>query len=91
MWQPVVPTGSAGDAAAIGWFTSRIGPYTVVRKDGGQPGFTAFVQVIPERRVGMVVLVNESPERVRASDFGRLADLILELLLPPITRATVAH
>ena len=91
MWQPVAPTGSAGDAAAIGWFTSRLGPYTVVRKDGGQPGFTAFVQIIPQRRVGMVVLVNESPERVRASDFGRLPDLILEPLLPPITRASAAH
>jgi len=91
MWRPVAPTGSAGDAAAIGWFTSRLGPYTVVRKDGGQPGFTAFVQIIPQRRVGMVVLVNESPERVRASDFGRLPDLILEPLLPPITRASAAH
>ena len=91
MWQPVAPTGSSGDAAAIGWFTSRLGHYTVVRKDGGQPGFTAFVQIIPERRVGLVVLVNESPERVRASEFGRLADLILELLLPPIARASAAH
>jgi D-alanyl-D-alanine-carboxypeptidase/D-alanyl-D-alanine-endopeptidase len=91
MWQPVAPTGSSGDAAAIGWFTSRLGPYTVVRKDGGQPGFTAFVQIIPERRLGMVVFVNESPERVRASDFERLDGLILELLLPPITRASAAR
>jgi hypothetical protein len=49
------------------------------------------VQIIPERKVGMVVLVNESPERVRASHFGRLDGLILDLLLPPITRASAAR
>ena len=85
MWRPVAPTGAAR-AAAIGWFVSSLGDDTLVQKDGGQPGFTALVQMIPERRLGVVLLVNESPQRVRASGaFPRISQLVFDELLPPPT------
>jgi len=88
MWRPVAPTGAAR-AAAIGWFVSSLGDDTLVNKDGGQPGFTALVQMIPERRLGVVLLVNESPQRVRASGaFPRVSQLAFDELLPhaPVRR-----
>lgn len=82
MWRPVAPTGAAR-AAAIGWFVSPLGDDTLVRKDGGQPGFTALVQMIPERRLGVVLLVNESPQQVRASGaIARVSQLVFDELLP---------
>jgi CubicO group peptidase (beta-lactamase class C family) len=82
MWQPVAPTGAAR-AAAIGWFVSRFGDDTLVRKDGGQPGFTTLVALIPERKVGIVVFVNESPQRVRASGvLARVSQRVFAELLP---------
>jgi CubicO group peptidase (beta-lactamase class C family) len=89
MWRPVAAIGPLGGAAAIGWFVSPYGPYTLVRKDGGLPGFTAHVALVPEARLGAVAFVNESPERVRASgaNVGRLERLVFERLLPPVTRA----
>jgi D-alanyl-D-alanine-carboxypeptidase/D-alanyl-D-alanine-endopeptidase len=89
MWRPVAPTGSGERSAALGWFTAPFGPYTIVKKDGGQPGFTAFVQLVPERKLGVVAFVNESPQRVRASGAGiaRLDQLVFEELLPPLARA----
>ncbi len=90
MWRPVAPTGPFGGAAGIGWFVSPYGAYTMVKKDGGQPGFTAYVQIVPEARLGLVVLMNESPERVRASGaaLARPERLVFERLLPPVMRAT---
>ncbi len=82
MWQPVAPTG-ATRAAAIGWFVWPLGEETLVRKDGGQPGFTALVQMLPARKLGLVVLVNESPERVRASGtIARVSRRVFDELLP---------
>jgi CubicO group peptidase (beta-lactamase class C family) len=82
MWQPVAPTGAAR-AAAIGWFMSPFGDATLVQKDGGQPGFTALVQMVPEHRLGIVVLANESPEKVHAGGaFARVSRLVFDALLP---------
>jgi len=82
MWQPVAPTGAAR-AAAIGWFVSPLGDETLVKKDGGQPGFTTLVQMIRERKLGIVLLVNESPQRVRASGtVARVSQLVFDELLP---------
>jgi len=88
MWRPVAATPVSG-AAAIGWFVSPYGPYTVVRKDGGQPGFTAHVALVPEAELGAVVLVNESPQRVRGSgaEVARLERMVFERLLGPVARA----
>jgi CubicO group peptidase (beta-lactamase class C family) len=88
MWRPVAAT-PAGGAAAIGWFVSPYGAYTMVRKDGGQPGFTAHMALVPEAKLGAVALVNESPQRVRASGAGvaKLERLVFERLLPPVIRA----
>ncbi len=86
MWRPVAPTGAAR-AAAIGWFVSSFGDDTLVSKDGGQPGFTALVQMIPERKLGVVLLVNESPQRVHASGaLARVSRLVVDELLPAVPR-----
>jgi CubicO group peptidase (beta-lactamase class C family) len=86
MWRPVAPTGAAR-AAAIGWFVSPLGDATLVEKHGGQPGFTALVQLVPERELGLVLLVNESPEQVHASGaFGRISQLVLDEFLPRAPR-----
>jgi CubicO group peptidase (beta-lactamase class C family) len=93
MWRPVAPTGAGARSVGLGWFTAPLGPYTIVKKDGGQPGFTAFVQLVPERKLGAVVLVNESPERVRASGSGiaQLEQFVFGELLLPLSRATPAR
>jgi CubicO group peptidase (beta-lactamase class C family) len=81
MWRPVAP--ADGRAAAIGWFVSRRGDETLVAKDGGQPGFTALVQMVPERKLGLVLLVNESPERVHGSGvMAEVSRLVFGELLP---------
>ena len=64
MWRPVAAIGPLGGAAAIGWLVLPYGPYTMVRKDGGLPGFTANVTLVPEARLGAVAFVNESSQRV---------------------------
>jgi CubicO group peptidase (beta-lactamase class C family) len=89
MWRPVAAVGALGGAAAIGWFVVPYGPHTLVRKDGGLPGFTAHVALVPELRLGAAAFVNESPERVRASgaSVARLERMVFERLLPPVTRA----
>jgi CubicO group peptidase (beta-lactamase class C family) len=82
MWQPVAPAGGAL-AAALGWFVSPLGDATLVRKDGGQPGFTALVQLVPERKLGVVLLANESPQRVRETGMiARASRLAFDELLP---------
>jgi CubicO group peptidase (beta-lactamase class C family) len=84
MWRPVAPTGTAR-AAAIGWFVTSLGEDTLVDKHGGQPGFTALVQLVPERELGLVLLVNESPELVHASGLiGRISQLVLGERPPPV-------
>jgi serine-type D-Ala-D-Ala carboxypeptidase/endopeptidase len=87
MWRPVAAIGPFG-SAAIGWLVLPYGPYTMVRKDGGLPGFTANVSLVPEARLGAVALVNESPQRLRASgaEIAKLERLVFERLLPPIAR-----
>jgi len=86
MWRPVAPTGAAR-AAAIGWFVAPLGDDTLVDKHGGQPGFTALVQLVPGRELGLVLLINESPERVHASGvLGRTSRLVLDELLPLASR-----
>ncbi len=89
MWRPVAATGAVGGAAGIGWFVAPYGPYTMVKKDGGQPGFTAQVQLVPEARLGLAVLVNESPQRVQASGaaIAQPERLVFERLLAPAARA----
>jgi len=90
MWRPVAAIGPfGGSAAAIGWLVLPYGPYTMVRKDGGLPGFTVHVALVPEARLGAVAFVNESPQRVRASgaEIARFERLVFERLLPPVTRA----
>ena len=89
MWRPVIAVGALGGAAAIGWFVAPYGPYTLVRKDGGLPGFTAHVALVPEAKLGAVAFVNESPELVRASgaSVAKLERMVFERLLPPVTRA----
>jgi hypothetical protein len=86
MWRPVAPTGTVR-AAAMGWFVTSLGENTLVDKHGGQPGFTALVQLVPERELGLVLLVNESPERVHASGvLGRISQLVRGELLPHAPR-----
>jgi CubicO group peptidase (beta-lactamase class C family) len=86
MWRPVASVGPFGGSAAIGWFVAPYGPYTLVRKDGGLPGFTAHVALVPEARLGAAAFVNESPERVRASGatVAKLERMVFERLLPVV-------
>ena len=83
MWAPVAPTGVQGRSVGIGWFVGPFGRYTVVRKDGGLPGFTARVQLIPERKLGVVAFVNETPrlQRQRRHGIAQIERLILDALL----------
>ena len=89
MWLPVAPAGAAGSSVGIGWLIRSSGPDGVLRQEGGLPGFTARIELVPERRLGLVALVNETPrlQRERRHGIAQIARLIRERLLP-ITQAT---
>ena len=84
MRQPVAPLGARGGSVAIGWFVHPTGRYTSLRKAGGLPGFTARLELVPERRLAVVAFVNETPrlERQRRHGVEQIERMILARLLP---------
>lgn len=75
----------AEGAKAIGWSDSsaRPGGLRVIAKAGGMPGIATYLLLVPERRLGLVVLANCSwfgdPARVISPK--EVADDLLEVLL----------
>jgi serine beta-lactamase-like protein LACTB len=72
MWTPLKPTDGKPDDYGLGWATSKTLGVFEVGHDGGQPGTSTAFKIVPERRAGVVVLIN--------LDGGNAHDLATELL-----------
>jgi serine beta-lactamase-like protein LACTB, mitochondrial len=83
MWTPLKPTDDKEDTYALGW---RVGKDLVVsdfRHTGSQQGASTFFMIVPERRAGIVVLINL--DGAKATDLGiELMKIVLSS--PPPTK-----
>ncbi len=58
MWTPLKPTNGKEDGYALGWGTGKDLGVLDVGHGGGQQGTSTFFMIVPERRAGVVVLIN---------------------------------
>jgi serine beta-lactamase-like protein LACTB len=72
MWTPMKPADGKGDDYALGWGTGTEFGVLDVGHAGGQQGTSTFFMIVPERRAGVVVLINH--------DGGNATDLAKELM-----------
>lgn len=72
MWTPLKPTDGKEDNYALGWGTGKDLGVLDVGHGGGQQGTSTFFMIVPERRAGVVVLIN--------LDAGNASDLATELM-----------
>ena len=95
MYQPVIAanetdsgTAPKGYDATIGWFTLTTNPVPYISKDGAWAGFTAFVALFPQGKVGVVVLENvDSAIANGPAAPGALASMIANKLVPAFVQA----
>jgi CubicO group peptidase (beta-lactamase class C family) len=71
LWQPVVDAGDPpwDESAGLGWFAGVYRGHRTVGHTGADPGFGSRLVLLPERRIGVVVLANSNtvPTSVMAS------------------------
>jgi CubicO group peptidase (beta-lactamase class C family) len=79
MWTPLKPTDRKENSYALGWGTGKDLGVLDVGHGGGQQGTSKFFMIIPERRAGVVVLIN--------LDSGNASDLAAELMKIVLTSA----
>lgn len=72
MWTPLKPTDGKEDDYGLGWGTGNELGVLDVGHAGGQQGTSTFFMIVPERRAGVVVLINE--------DGGNARDLAIALM-----------
>jgi beta-lactamase class C len=76
---------SAQTSQALAWEVSDIGGgLTIVDKPGGIDNASAYIGLVPERRIGLVVLVNRGDRNPHA--------LARSVILPGLVRlSTLSH
>src|SRR5258708_21230627 len=72
MWTPLKPNDGKEDNYALGWGTGKGLGVLDAGHDGGQQGTSTSFKIVPERRAGVVVLIN--------LDSGNASDLAAELM-----------
>jgi serine beta-lactamase-like protein LACTB, mitochondrial len=72
MWTPLKPVGGKEDSYALGWQTGNSLGVVDIGHTGGQQGTSTHFTIVPERRAGVVVLIN--------LDGGNAYDLASELM-----------
>ena len=85
MWQPVVSVGEPPweEAMALGWAVGSYRGYRTLSHSGADPGFGSRLVVVPERRIGVVILANSNT--VPVSPIARAAlDIALADRPPPV-------
>lgn len=87
MWSPVAAVGDPPweSEAALGWFVGSHGAQRAVSHSGADPGFGSRVVLLPDRRLGVVVLANSNT--VPTSDIATAA---LDVALTRADPATTA-
>ena len=80
MWTPLKPSDGSTDTYALGWSWGEKNDHEVasVGHTGGQQGTSTAFAIVPERRVGVVVLTN-----MEGQPAGDLAREILTILVAP--------
>ena len=73
MWQPVVPVGDSPweEAAGLGWSVGGYRGHRALSHSGADPGFGSKIVLMPERRIGVVLLANSNT--VPTGPLGRAA------------------
>lgn len=54
----------------LGWQRIMIDGFSVIDKNGGVPGFSSYIGIIPEKNLGIVILANKA--KIQSTQFGRL-------------------
>jgi len=83
MWTPLKPTDGKEDRYALGWGTGKDLGVLDVGHGGSQQGASTFFMIVPERRAGVVVLINL--DGVDASD---LATELMKIVLAATPTST---
>ncbi len=84
MQRPVVPWSGGSQFQAMGWVVAPVGSVTTLVKNGATGDFLAYMILIPERHLGVVVLMNANRMLDLMLGDGRLEGIpynVLELLL----------
>jgi CubicO group peptidase (beta-lactamase class C family) len=78
------PNPDSHDGYALGWGYTWIKGHYCLQKGGGEPGFNTSVMIIPDLKVGIVVMMNSwSPiSNIYENGTGLIAGEILEELIP---------
>lgn len=63
----------------LGWQRVHVNKMLVIDKNGGLPGFSSYIGMIPEKKMGVVLLVNKS--KADSTEIGRE---ILKFMAPAI-------
>ena len=89
MWSPqtIIPVGQPRSgmeplrtnfsAYGLGWFLREYRGFSSVQHAGGLPGYVSFVLLIPEKKLGVVVLTNQESGGMLSSVMYRIADRYL--------------
>lgn len=76
MWTPLKPADGKENSYALGWGTGKDFGILDVGHDGGQQGTSTSMKMIPERRAGVVVLMN-----LDGGDAPALASELVRIIL----------
>jgi len=72
MWTPLRPADGKEDRYGLGWGTGSEFGVPDVGHGGSQQGTSTYILIVPERRAGIVVLIN--------LEGGKASDLAKELM-----------
>jgi CubicO group peptidase (beta-lactamase class C family) len=76
MWTPQKAADGTTNGYALGWGTGNSLGFFDVAHSGGQQGTSTMMMLVPEKRVGVIVLINSD-----AADAGALATDLMKILL----------
>jgi CubicO group peptidase (beta-lactamase class C family) len=90
MFAKIAPIGQGPGYVGIGWFMRPSDQGLIVAKNGGQPGFTTLLQMLPEWNLGVVALINESPKLVSREHEGEaiLLRQVFDAVAPAVRAAS---
>jgi serine beta-lactamase-like protein LACTB, mitochondrial len=79
MWTPLKPADGKEDTYALGWGTGKELGVFDVGHTGGQQGTSTNIMLVPEKRAGVVVLIN-----LDGGDASALSTELMKIVLSPV-------
>ncbi len=83
MWTPQKASDGSQNGYALGWGTGDTAGFRDVGHGGGQQGTSTFIMLVPDKRAGVVVLINMDD-----ADAGSLASDVMKILIGAPTLPT---